>query len=103
MKLRVTHFPQVGSLRKGFSVEVSTPIEAFIVAETMAFQHLWLEENNVIPDFSNVIIVSQWNEDEQEWEDFWDDEEMMEWDEYVREILKQEASCINGTLKFIGQ
>lgn len=59
-KLRVLHFPQVPC--KPFEVLCSTPAEARKIEITLANQHLWLFENNFIPDYSNVIVVECFDE-----------------------------------------
>ena len=88
-KLRVIHIPQVPM--EGFKVEVRNEREAFLLQNTFANQHLWLLEKNVIPDYCNVILVEMWDEDldldenGEKWTDYWNEEEMMEWDDFVQE------------------
>ena len=82
-KLRVVHIPQVPM--KGFTVEVENEREAYLVYNVMADQHLFLFENNVIPDYSNVIFIEMLEDGE--WVNYWNESEMMEWDEVV-ECLK---------------
>lgn len=79
-KLRVWHIPQVPM--DAFIVEVENEREAYLVSNTLADQHLWLLENNVIPDFSNAIGVEMLGEDG-EWESYYNNEELMEWEELV--------------------
>jgi len=87
-KLRVVHFPQVGSLKDGFKVEVKDEEQANLIVQTLANQHLWLYENKVIPDYSNVIFVEMFDESIDEeagkpygWSNYWNEEEGMEWNE----------------------
>lgn len=79
-KLRVVHFPQVAT-DVPFTYEVENEREAFVVSEAIAKQHLHLFEHKFIPDYSNVILVQMWNEEDKEWEDYWNDPEEMDWDE----------------------
>jgi len=87
-RLRVVHFPQVGSLTEAFKKEVKDEYEASLLLNTLADQHLWLERNNVIPDYSNAIMVEMWDEDMdadengEKWCDYWNEEMLMEWDEF---------------------
>jgi hypothetical protein len=92
-KLRVIHFPQVGSLKKGFVIDVLDEIQAFLIINAISIQHLWLEKNRVIPDFSNAIIVQMWDEDSDgegnpDWIDYWNEDEGMDWDEFEETYLK---------------
>lgn len=78
-KLRVVHIPQIPM--EGFKVEVRNEREAFLISETLANQHLWLLENNIIPDYSNVILVECFEDGE--WCDYYNEQEGMDWDEFV--------------------
>ncbi len=86
-KLRVVHFPQVGSCKESFKVEVKDEEQAYLISKTLADQHLWLLENYIIPDYSNVIFVEMYNSEIDPtgepygWEDYYNEEEMMEWEE----------------------
>lgn len=87
-KLRVVHFPQVGSCGESFKVEVKDEEQACLILNTLANQHLWLEKNNIIPDYSNAIFVEMYDESMEEetgkpfgWGNYWNEEEGMEWDE----------------------
>lgn len=88
-KLRVAHYPQVPC--KPFVVEVKDEECAFLVAETLANQHLFLFENRFIPDYANSIIVQMWDDVDGEgnfdWTDYWNEQEQMEWDEFVDTYL----------------
>ena len=87
-KLRVVHFPQVGTCNKSFNVDVKDEEQAALIVKTLANQHLWLEKNHIIPDYSNVIIVEMFDENIDEetskpygWCDYFNEEECMDWDE----------------------
>jgi len=83
-KLRVVHIPQVPM--DGFTIEVKNEREAFLIEETLANQHLFLYENDVIPDYSNVICVEMWDdelepdEDGLKWTDYYNEEEELDWE-----------------------
>ena len=86
-KIRVVHFPQVGSCKEYFAVDVKDEEQAYFTINVLANQHLWLEKNNIIPNYSNAIFVEMFDEDIDEetgkpygWVDYWNDEECMEWD-----------------------
>lgn len=85
-KLRVCHIPQVPM--KPFIVEVRDEREAYLIDNALAQQHLFLFENNVIPDYSNVIFVEYLDEDG-EWCTYYNEYEFMEWDEFVEEYKEQ--------------
>jgi Superinfection exclusion gene product 17 len=91
-KLRVLHFAQVPC--KPFIVEVKDEVEAKKIIDTLAFQHLFLLEQNIIPDYSNSIIVEMYDESIEEgtkkpygWGNYWNEEEMMEWSELEEEYF----------------
>lgn len=85
-KLRVVHFPEVDLCRSCFTVEVKDEKQANFVLNTLANQHLWLERNGLIGDYSNAIFVEMKDEND-EWVDYWNEEEIMEWDEFVETYL----------------
>lgn len=91
-KLRVLHFPQVPC--KPFIVEVKDEYEAKKIIKVLAEQHLWLFNNNFIPDYSNIITVEMWendldpDENGEKWCDYWNDDECMDWDE-IEEALEE--------------
>lgn len=97
-KLRVVHFPQVGSLKKAFIFEVKDESHAYAVEQALALQHLWLFKNKVIPDYSNAIIVEIWDDtiDDETSEPYgWCDymtEDGDDWDSYVKEHFKTESN-----------
>ena len=89
-KLRVLHFPQIPC--KPFIVDVKDEEQALLIRETLANQHLFLYKNNIIPDYSNIITVLMWDEDSDGegnagWIDYYNDEESMEFDEFVKTYL----------------
>ena len=90
-KLRVAHFPQVPC--SPFIVEVKDEEQAFLISETLANQHLFLYNNNIIPDYSNVIIVEMYDKDidgegNAGWVDYYNEEECMDFDEFSETYLK---------------
>lgn len=95
-KLRVVHFPQVGSCKESFKVEVKDEEQANLVLNTLANQHLWLEKNNIIPDYSNAIFVEMYDNDidgegTAGWCNYYNEEEFMDFDEFVETYLSAEA------------
>lgn len=93
-KLRVYHFAQVPS--KAFHVEVRNEIEAKKIIDVLAQQHLFLFEQKIIPDYSNVIGVEMYSDDidgegTAGWEDYHNEAEGMDWDEYERTYLMGEV------------
>lgn len=85
-KLRVVHFPQIPC--DPFVVEVKDEEQAYLIEQTLANQHLFLYKNNMIPDYSNIILVEMWDENSDGdgnpgWRDYYNEEENLEWDEYV--------------------
>ena len=94
-KLRVVHFPQVGTCKKSFIVEVKNEEEAFKIMDVLATQHLWLLENNLINDYSNAIFVEMFDETIDTvtnnpfgWCDYYNEEEEMEWDELENKYFR---------------
>lgn len=86
--LRVVHIPQVPM--KGFEVLVSNEWEAFLISATLAYQHLFLYTNEVIPDYSNAIFVEMYEEGE--WVDYWNDEELMDWEDLCFEYFSCQST-----------
>lgn len=82
-KLRVCHFAQVPC--KPFIVEVKDEFEAKKIRDVLANQHLFLFENKIIPDYCNVITVDMYEDGE--WLDYWNEAEMMEFDEFEENYL----------------
>lgn len=71
IKLRVAHYPQIPC--DPFIVEVKSLEEARTIKNTLANYDLFQYEKRIKPDYSNMTIIEQWDEDEQEWYD-WEDE-----------------------------
>lgn len=86
-KLRVVHFAQVPC--KPFIIPVEDEKEAYKLITIIAQQHLFLESNKIIPDYSNILTVEMFNEESQEWEDYCNEETYEEWGEF-EESLEEE-------------
>lgn len=89
-KLRVLHYPQIPC--EPFFVDVKDEEQALLVRETLADQHLFLYDNNMIHDYCNAISVVMWDEDSDgegtpDWSDYYNEEEMMDFDEFVEAYL----------------
>jgi len=92
-KLRVLHYPQIPC--EPFFVNVKDEEQAFLIIETLANQHLFLYDKNIIPDYSNTIQVVMWDENSDgegnpDWVDYYNEEEEMEFDEFVETYLSVE-------------
>lgn len=83
-KLRVSHYPQIPC--KPFQVEVQNEREAYLIRETLANQHLFLFNNNFIPDYCNVIVVEML-EEEDCWIDYYNEEEKLNFNEFVEKYF----------------
>lgn len=81
-KLRVCHFAQVPC--EPFIVEVKDEFEAKKIVDVLAQQHLFLFDKNIISYYSNVIVVEMLEDGE--WTSYWNENEMMEWDE-IEDLL----------------
>ena len=93
-KLRVLHFPQIPCTP--FFVDVKDEEQALLIRETLANQHLFLYDNNFIPDYSNIVTVVMWDEDcdgegNADWTDYYNEEEMMDFDEIVEAYFSSET------------
>ncbi len=88
--LRVVHFPQVPC--KPFIVTVANELEANLILNTLAQQHLFMFENNIIPDNSNIIMVEMFEDGE--WCDYWNDDESMDFDEFAETYFKQDLEAL---------
>lgn len=71
-KLRVLHFPQIPC--NPFEVEVEDLKEAKKMCEVLANYDLFQYENKIKPDYSNMTIVEEFDEEEQEWVSWYDEE-----------------------------
>jgi hypothetical protein len=76
------------------STDVGEEIEAKKIMEVLADQHLFLYDNNMIPDYSNTIIIVMWcdldGDGDMGWGDYWNDAEQMDWHEYVETYLNEQ-------------
>jgi len=84
-KLRVEHYPQIPC--EPFFVDVKDEQQAWFVKNLLADQHLFLYNNNIIPDYANVICVVMWDEEDNEWVDYYNEEEEMDFDEIKNEYF----------------
>lgn len=88
-RLQVNHYAQLPCTP--FTVEVKDELEAIKIIETLADQHIWLFKNKYIPDYCNSFSVDMWEGDE--WVEYWNEEEQMNWDDfeavYENEIISQ--------------
>ena len=83
-KLRVLHYPQIPC--EPFFVDVKDEEQALLVKETLADQHLYLYDNNFIPDYSNIIMVVMWDDVEKDWVDYYNEFENMEFEEFIESL-----------------
>ena len=86
-KLRVEHMAQVPC--PVFTVEVADEADAFRIMNLLAEQHNFLFENGIIPDYANVICVSMWSEEDQDWVDYYNEAEEMDWEDFSAEYLQE--------------
>lgn len=89
-KLRVLHYPQVPC--EPFFVDVEDEKQAKFISDVLAQQHLFLFDQNIIPDYSNAITVVMFEEDSDgdgnpDWVDYYNDEEGMDFDEFCETYL----------------
>lgn len=82
-KLQVRHFAQVPC--KPFCVDVKDEADAKRIIDILAQQHIFLEEEGIIPDYSNAMVVVMFENGE--WVDYWNEEEMMEFDKFEETYL----------------
>jgi hypothetical protein len=87
-KLRICHYPQIPC--EPFIVKVESLEEADKIMNTLANYDLFQYENKIKPDYSNMAILEQWDEEEQEWCDWCDDEtgidDLEEYFEFIKEV-----------------
>jgi len=84
-KLEVWHYPQVPC--EPFRVSVVDEAMADIVVNMLADQHLFLYEKNMIGDYNNIISVMMYDEDTDTWEEYYNVEDDMDFDEFVEAFL----------------
>ena len=86
-KLRVSHFPQVPC--KAFNVEVKDLEEAKKISDVLADYDFFQYKNRIKPDYSNVTIIEEFDEEENEWISWMDDEtgidDIDEYFDYINE------------------
>ena len=87
-KLRIWWIPQIGANIPRFIVEVNDLAQAKLLLDTLAVYDIFQLENNIKPDFANAGGLEVWNENDNDWEDWYDEETGMDFDEYCREILE---------------
>lgn len=86
-KLRVHHYPQIPC--KPFIVDVKDEYEAYKIIQVLADQHLFLLEQNIIPDYSNSLVVMMLDDNVDEWCDYWNYKEERDWDE-IEQLIEEE-------------
>jgi len=84
MKLRIYWFPNIPC--KAFHFPVNTLEEAVAVNNALANYDLFLLEHRHRRDYANAGGLEIWNPDEEEWEDWYDEETGMSFDEYINEL-----------------
>jgi hypothetical protein len=89
-KLKVLHYAQLPC--KPFEVKVKDEEQAFLIQETLANQHLFLYDKNIIDDYSNEIFVLMWDENadgkgSSDWVDYYNEKENMDFKEFSEEYL----------------
>lgn len=85
--LQVWHYPQIGNTAH-YAVNVSNEIDANRIINILANQHCFLFEHNFIPDYSNVFLVTMWDNDKKEWVDYYNPKEQMDWPEFENTYLQ---------------
>lgn len=88
-KLQVWHHAQVPC--EPFRVDVKNEEEAKKICDVLADQHLFLFKHKIIPDYCNTILVLMWDEDENDWVDYWNEAEAMDWDELEEAYLQPKS------------
>lgn len=75
----------------------------FFAINTIANQYLWVEKNNFIPDFSNVIFVEMYDNaidsetgEEYGWVNYWNEEDCMECI-CVADGIEKKCYCRDGS------
>lgn len=101
-KLRVLHYPQIPC--EPFVVNVKDEEQAFLIVETLGDQHLFLYDNDMIPDYSNVIIVEMFDGDfdgdiRTGWSQYWNEEESMDFDEFAETYFLNAETFDNSDIR----
>lgn len=71
-RLRVCHFPQIPC--KPFIVEVQDIEQSKLLCDVLANYDLFQFDNRIKPDYANMTVVEQWNEEDQEQEAWYDED-----------------------------
>jgi len=71
-KLRVLHFPQIQC--DPFIIDVESLLEARLICNTLANYDLFQYEQNIKPDYANMTVVEEYDEEEKEWTSWMDEE-----------------------------
>ena len=97
-KLRVFYATNIEtSIKKDFQVPVNTPEEGILVINALADYQLTLPESIVS---SNMFLLEQWNEQEEDWED-WYSEEGLDYQEYEDKMkLDQMKNTLINLLRY---
>lgn len=83
-KYRIVHFPQIPG--PSFEFPVATPVEGAKFADVLADYDLFQFENNIKPDYANLTMLQEWNEEEGEWFDWYREEDGAELDDLIADI-----------------
>lgn len=86
--IRIKHYPKLGTTLIPFIVNVANEREALLIRNALANQHLYLFDNHLIEDYSNVILVEMFENGQ--WEDYYNNEENLDFDAYVEIHLKED-------------
>lgn len=100
-KLRVCHIPQLG-VDATFKVEVNSVVEAKKVMDLLSCYDLFQLEHKIKPDFSNICMLQQWNEEEQDWV-CWETETDDGYFDDVDEYLEDNVECQLFAASIFGQ
>jgi hypothetical protein len=73
MKLRVRHYPQIPC--EPFVTEVKDLEQAKLLSDILGHYDLFQFDNGIKPDYCNMTLIEQWDEEEQQWMGWWFDEE----------------------------
>ncbi len=97
-KLKLLHFPQVPC--EPFVVDVENEQQALFAHKLIADQHDFLFRNNIIPDYSNSIMLEMYDEDADGegnggWVDYYNADENLSWEDLV--------FCNGDPSKYFGQ
>lgn len=74
----------MGGVKTSFKYMVQDEKQALFAINILADQHLWLEENRVIPDYSNAFFVEMLVDND--WVEYYNEAEDLDWDDVVEVI-----------------